>query len=215
MIRTTELALCSSIDACLEWNQSKHVKHVDTALNETCRLITGCLKATPLKNIYPLAGITPPEIRRYVTTCIKRTKQTTDLMHPMNGYFESRRRFKSRISLITKTNVIQDSLDQIRLRKWREELGAETPVPPDERLLGGNQPWPIWKTINRLRAGVFKTRDNMIKWGYHEGPDTCECGKRQSDEHLIKCALATPGCTINDLVIANVNAISIATYWLK
>jgi len=147
----------------------------------------------PLKYIYPLAGFTPPEIRRYVATCIKRTKQTTDQRHPMYGYFESRRRLKSRRSLINKTNV-----------------------PPDERLfLGGNQPWPIWKTINRLRATVFKTRVNMVKWGYHEGPDTCEFGKRQSDEHLIKCAIATPGCTTDDLAIANENAISIATYWLK
>lgn len=81
--------------------------------------------------------------------------------------------------------MIQDSSphDQIRSRKWREELQAETPVPPDERLPpSGNQPsWPIWKTINRLRAGVAKIRVNMVKWGYQEGPDICECGERQSE----------------------------------
>lgn len=64
--------------ACPVWNQSKHVKHVDTALNETCRFITGCLKATPVKYIYPLVGIALPEIRRYAATCVERTKQTID-----------------------------------------------------------------------------------------------------------------------------------------
>jgi len=53
-IRTTGLALCFSADkyASPVWNQSKHSKHVDTALNETYRIITGCLKPTPLKYIY-------------------------------------------------------------------------------------------------------------------------------------------------------------------
>jgi len=34
-------------------------------------------------NIYPLAGIVPPKIRRYVATCMERTKQTMDQRHPM------------------------------------------------------------------------------------------------------------------------------------
>jgi hypothetical protein len=72
-IRTTGLALCFSAGeyACPVWNQSKHTKHVDTALNEICRIITGYLKPTPLKYIYPLAGIVPPGIRRHAATfCI-------------------------------------------------------------------------------------------------------------------------------------------------
>lgn len=56
---------------------------------------------------------------------------------------------------------------------------------------------------------------NMVKWGYQEGPDKfwiSEFGERQSNEHLIKCALAPEKCTTDDLAIANKNAISIATY---
>jgi len=64
-IPITGLALCFSTGeyACPVWNRSKHTKHVDTALNETYRLITRCFKATPLKYIYPLAGIASPEIQ--------------------------------------------------------------------------------------------------------------------------------------------------------
>ncbi|CAI6369208.1 unnamed protein product [Macrosiphum euphorbiae] len=59
---------------------SKHTKHVDTALNETCRVITGCLKPTPLKYIYPLSGIAPPRIRRYVATCMERYQKEPDIL---------------------------------------------------------------------------------------------------------------------------------------
>jgi hypothetical protein len=69
--------------------------------------------------------------------------------------------------------------------------------------------------MNRLRAEIAKTIVNMVKWGYQEGLDICECGERQSDEHLLKCALARSGCTTDDLAIDNENAIIIATYWLK
>jgi len=67
--------------------------------------------------------------------------------------------------------------DQVRLRKWRE-LRDESLVPLDERLPPGkNLPWPLWKNINRLRAGEAKTRVKMVKWRYKEEPDTFECNE--------------------------------------
>jgi len=42
-----------------------------------------------------------------------------------------------------------------------------------------------------------------------------KCGEDQSDDHLLQCALAPPGCTTNNLALANEKAISIATHWLK
>jgi len=218
-IRTTGLALCFSAGeyACPVWNQSKHTKHVDTALNETCRIITGCLKPTPLKYIYPLAGIVPPRIRRHAATCIERTKQSMDQRHPMYGYLGPQRRLKSRRSFIANSTTIHVTPEQYRIQKWREELQCEKPVPPAEHLpCGGNQPWIIWKTLNRLRTGVAKTKVNMRKWGYQKESDIlCECGEDQSDDHLIQCTLAPPGCTTDDLALANEKAISIATHWLK
>ena len=48
-VRTTALAHCFSTAeyACSSWGRSRHTGHVDIALNDTCRIITGCLKATP------------------------------------------------------------------------------------------------------------------------------------------------------------------------
>ena len=44
------LALCCTIaDFACSWRgRSRHSKHVDTALNYTCRIITGCLKVIGL-----------------------------------------------------------------------------------------------------------------------------------------------------------------------
>jgi len=58
---------------------------VDTALNETCRIISGCLKPTPVKEIQVLSGIAPPDIRREIASEIERHKQQNDPRHPLHG----------------------------------------------------------------------------------------------------------------------------------
>lgn len=59
--------------------------------------------------------------------------------------------------------MTQDPSEQLRLRKWKEELQAVIPVPPSEDLpFGENQPWIIWKTLNRLRTGVARTKVNTV-----------------------------------------------------
>jgi len=42
--------------------------------------------------------------------------------------------------------------------------------------LDGHLPWPIWKTFNRLKAGVARTKANMVTWGFNGEDDTCDCG---------------------------------------
>ena len=56
-VRTTALALCFSTAefACSSWGHSRHTGHVDIALNDTRRIITGCLK--------PLHGQCPAKHR--------------------------------------------------------------------------------------------------------------------------------------------------------
>ena len=61
-LRTTALALCFSTAeyACPVLERSAHAGKIDSALNDTCRRITGFLKPTPLNKVYSLAGIAPP-----------------------------------------------------------------------------------------------------------------------------------------------------------
>ena len=76
-IRTTALALCYSTAeyAAPVWERSAYAHLLNPELNQACRAITGCLKPTNVDNLYFLAGIAPPEIRRSVCARVERTKQ--------------------------------------------------------------------------------------------------------------------------------------------
>jgi len=110
----------------------------------------------------------------------------------MYGYSRPQRRFKSRKSLLPIR-----PLSKIHRNNTEYENGEKSyNVKNLSRLLRiyhveEKKPWIIWKTLNKLRIGVAKTKANMMKWGYQKEPDTlCECGEDQSDDHLLQCTLA-------------------------
>ena len=76
-IRTKALALCYSTAeyAVPVWKRSAYAHLLNPELNQACPSITGCLKPTNIENLYLLAGIAPPEIRRSVCARVERTKQ--------------------------------------------------------------------------------------------------------------------------------------------
>lgn len=63
VLRTSLLALCYSANeyASPVWYHSAHSKQVDVALNDTCRIINGCLQPTPMDKVQRLAGIASPQ----------------------------------------------------------------------------------------------------------------------------------------------------------
>ena len=87
-LRSSALALCYSAAeyACPVWERSTHAKKRYATLNETCRMITWCLKPTNTNSLPVLAGIVPPDIRRAVASRTERTRQATDERHPLNGH---------------------------------------------------------------------------------------------------------------------------------
>ena len=101
-LRSSALALCYSAAeyACPVWERSTHAKKPDVTLNETCRMITGCLKQTHNNSMPVLAGIAPSDIWRAVASRTERTRQTTDQRHPPNGQLGVLPRLKSRKSFI-------------------------------------------------------------------------------------------------------------------
>ena len=60
-MRTTATALCLSVaEYCSPvWARSTHRKLADTTLNETCRLITGCIRPTATQYLYVLTDRSP------------------------------------------------------------------------------------------------------------------------------------------------------------
>ena len=99
-IKTTALALCYSTAeyACPVWERSAHAHKVDPVLNDAFRAITGCLQPTNVKNLYLLASIAPPAVRRSVTAQREREKQVNDNRHPLHGHNLPRKRLKSGLS---------------------------------------------------------------------------------------------------------------------
>jgi len=86
-LRVSALPLCFSAgeyDSPV-WSRSVHTKQIGTILNESCRLVTGCLKSTLLPKIYQHAGIAPPNIRREVAADWERTKAESDIRYPLHS----------------------------------------------------------------------------------------------------------------------------------
>ena len=65
-LRTGTLALVYSAAefASPAWCRSSHTRKLNVALNDTMRIITGCMRPTKTTFLPVLAGITPPDIRR-------------------------------------------------------------------------------------------------------------------------------------------------------
>ena len=135
-------------------------KKLDATLNETCIMITGCLKPTNTNSLPVLAGIAPSDIRRAVENRTERTRQDTDERHSLNGHLAVVPHLKSRKSFMTCTKPINTTAKAARLELWRERLEpldakVHLNISADEHLPAGTEnPWTTRKALNRLRTQV-------------------------------------------------------------
>lgn len=217
VLRTSALALSVSAAeyAAPVWNASSHAKKVDIAVNDMARIVTGCLKPTPVHKLYPIIGIAPPSIRRDVAADAERTKQETDPRHPLHGHQPAERRLRSRKSFLSRTRVLDGSISSNRVARWEATL-TNPPIPAREELApGGGLHYTVWKTLNRIRVEVPKCKTNMQKWGLLPDEENilCPCGAVQDPGHLLICPRLDQSCTLDDLLHANDKAISVANFW--
>ena len=222
-LRSTALALSFSTAeyACPVWERSTHAKKLDPALNESCRCITGCLKSTNIDNLYILAGIAPPDVRRAVASKSERRRQTTDERHPLYGHVPASGRLKSRQSFLSSTAPLETTPSEARLQIWKEKmsnrpLNQTMSIPPAESLPPGDNNWAKWKCLNRLRSGVGRSKEALNRWGYLRGPTTCECGiGPQTMEHLLQCPQLDGPCTAMDLALYNTKGQQCTLHWMN
>lgn len=201
VLLTSGKALCFSVGeyACSVWCRSAHTKKVDTSLNETCRIATGCMKPTPIDKLYRAAGMNTPKTRRANHEYLERFKQTFDERHVMYGQLEpSRSRLKSRRSFMRFTQP--EPPDWYPLR--------------DPETTGTSLPWKSWRALNRIRTGVAPVKTNLARWGYLAEDDIyCDCGEAQDIDHLTQCPLCPVHCTNDDLWRGNAVAEDLAHFW--
>ena len=188
-------------------------------LNETCRMITGCLEPTNTNSLPVFTGIAPSDIRRAVASRTERTRRTTVQRHPLNGHLGVVPRLKSRKSFIKCTEPINTTAKAARMELWRERLepldaSVHLNISPDEHLpAGAENPWTTWKALNRLRTQVGRSRVNMLNWGFSNEQETCDCGIRQTMQHLLVCPMMDTACSPQNLATANGIAIGCAKHW--
>ena len=221
-IKTTALALCYSTAeyACPVWERSAHAHRVDPVLNDACRAITGCLQTTNVENLYLLAGIAPPAVRRSVTAQREREKQVNDNRHPLHGHNLPRKRLKSRNSFIHATYELIQSPSTRRLEQWSQHLQSvphRLPRTPSECLASGaSGTWTEWRCLNRLRTEMGCCKHNLRKWKYTDEDDTtCDCKEAdQTMEHLLECPLLRQTCSLDDLMVYNDVAKECVRQWI-
>ena len=136
-----------------------------------------------------------------------------------NGHLGVVPRLKSRKSFMTCTKPINTTAKAARLELWRERLEpldarVHLNISADEHLpAGAENPWTTWKALNRLRTQVGRSRLNMLKWGFSNEQETCDCGIRQTMQHLLVCPMMDTACCPRDLTTANDIAIDCARHW--
>ena len=206
--------------ACSSWSRSRHTKLVDTALNDTCRIITGCVKTTPVPCLYALAGIAPPHIRRLCIAQDERRAQEMDTRHPLHGHVAPPRRLPSRAGFLQTVPPLQTTKEAARANIWQDEWQKDARAPewmkrgirPTESLAGGDDlGWTTWKALNRLRVAQGRCKALLRAWNYTT-EDTCSCGSVQTMLHLLECVDA-PQCSPGDLAEPTPSAVACARYW--
>jgi hypothetical protein len=222
-IRTTCMAMCYSVAeyACPVWARSSHARKIDTQLNETCRSITGCTKATDTESLYLLAGIAPPEIRRETHARIERRKQTVDNNHQMFGQTAISKRLKSRKNFLRDVPPLPDGItvDNYQLAEWNQRIkdGRKVTVPLQATLSlakGADEKWTTWRCLNRLRTGAGCSKFNRKRWGFYDGDTTCACGNEdETMKHMLLCPQLTHRCTMEDLMNYNSTADECVQLW--
>ncbi|KAI5735822.1 hypothetical protein M8J77_023096 [Diaphorina citri] len=73
-------------------------------------------------------------------------------------------------------------------------------------------PYTIWMSLNGLRVGVSRCKQNLARWGYTQDAK-CECGATQDEQHLLNYEQLENTCTHHDIKEANQRAVQVANFW--
>ena len=137
-LRTGALALVNSAAeyACPAWSRSAHAKKLDITLNETMRIVTGCLKLTPTEFLPVLSGIAPAALRREKHThrlVSKASQDPNHLLHKLVSDFQDlgRQRLPSRRPFSRHSASIGGSdFNTLQSSSMVNQLAADSPTPP-------------------------------------------------------------------------------------
>ena len=150
------------------------------------RLISGTVKATPTPWLHVLSNIEPPSIRREKITTREIKKIVANTKLPIHQDLNGINRLKSRKPIWMELSAQYDPASEWKQMWQRVKIKNWSLIEdPTRRVPGFELRRRQWTTLNRLRTGFGRCKEQLKKWGYSED-DGCECGQIQSMEHLIQ-----------------------------
>jgi len=202
--RTATLALIhSAAKYCASvWCRSKHTRLVDKLIHDALRLVTGCLRPTPINNLFVLAGNIPTELRRKrsALSLSRRTIELEHLLHDQLLFTPSTQKLelKSRHYFVPGCTGTTKDLDKSNTtaafradHKWNTEwqkniYRLHTFIPsPGPSLPGMTLLRTSWVRLNRLRTVVELFRSTMHNRDLVSLAN-CRCGpEEQTADHIL------------------------------
>ncbi|VVC41950.1 Reverse transcriptase domain [Cinara cedri] len=164
ILRISSLALVYSVaEYCAPvWARSTHNKTVDTQLNRTMRIISGCIKST-----------NPPEVRRHSVELKMIEKIQISLSLPIYDdlYNAPNKRLKSRnpIWTLKRSKITEGDLWKLH---WKDGVVLNNHLisDPTELVPGFVFPHTAWTALNHVRTGQRRCNYLMHKWGMVDSP---------------------------------------------
>ena len=224
-LRIATLSLVySTAEYCVPvWCRSAHTRLINSVLNDTLRIVTGCLRPTPTDHLPILSGIQAAELCRMGATLSLAYHGSLDPNHILHGLLSGSSdtcqvRLRFRCSFVPGAWNLLDNLARLGIRasewtnhKWNAEycenasrLCAFVPE-TSARPVGIGLPREAWVKLNRLQTGVGQFHSSMHKWGLAPSPN-CECGasEQTADHVLTACSIhqaphGARGLTVDDI----------------
>ncbi|KAL4153411.1 hypothetical protein QTP88_001244 [Uroleucon formosanum] len=190
ILRTSALALVySTAEYCAPvWQRSVHTSKVDVELNNTMRIISGCVRTTKLQWLPVLSNMAPPELLRYAATIrlLQQLQNSTNLPIFNDINKAPHKRLKSRHPIWDTQNTTINQEDMWK-KSWKDENVVNSSLinDPTQRVPGFELPRAIWSDLNRIRTEQGKCKFLLHKWKMADSP-LCECGQVQTIKHIVE-----------------------------
>ena len=167
----------------------------DSVLNDTLRIVTGCLRPTPTDHLPILSDIQPAELCRLGATLPLAYHGSLDPDHILYGLLSGssdarQERLRSRRPFVPAAWNLLNNLAGLGIRaskwtnyKWKAEYCENIDTSKlrvfisrtSSRSVEMSLPQIAWVKLNRLRLRIERFHLSMHKWGLASSP-SCECG---------------------------------------
>ena len=164
-VKTLRIATLSLVYSAAEycapvWCCSAHTRLIDSVLNDSLLIVTGCLRPTPTDHLPVLSGIQPAELLRMGETLSLAYRGSLDPDHILHGLLsgssDTRQvRLRSRRPFVPGARNFLDNLARLGIRasEWT------------------NHKWKTESTVKMLAGSVFlcpRPVPGLLGWAYPE-----------------------------------------------